>query len=306
MAQTQSSASSSGFHFFQLYQCCPRKFYFKYVVGLDTKWTPPALVYGAAFHEAKAEFYRTGNMQDGRNAGIAFIEANKENYQEPEAYEKDLYRLPILYRTWVVKWGLNDLIKYDVVTVEQEFEVVLPNGFKYTGRPDTILQDKVTKEYFIMETKTSGFSKDLTMDTVYYGDQVTSYYVLSKAGLDIEAAGVICDVAYWNKNAKYEDNIDCLRSDPITRTREEIDDFVDGVAQLFSELSQKIAALETHKPEALFQRNTYYCMSYGKPCEFVDICRTRVRPQDPAPFGFIKKTEVRKLSDKVADSLAVS
>lgn len=316
--QTQSAASAAGFHFYQLYQCCPRKFYLKYVVGLDTKWTAPALIYGAAFHEAKAEFYRTGSLEDGLKAGTEYIEANVSGYESHEQFEKDLYRLPIVYRKWVVKFGMSDLLKYDVVSVEREMRVTLPNGFVYTGRPDTILRDKVSKKLFIMETKTSGFSKDLTLDTVFYGDQVTSYLALVQMGkcsdggeIGISAdeaanAAVICDVAYWNKNAKYEDNIDCLRGEPITRSKEEIEDFLAGIEQLFSEVSQKVEAAKKGNPFPLFQRNTYYCLSYGKPCEFVDICRLRVMPSDKAPLGFVKKDEARELSGTLTDQLAES
>lgn len=294
MAKKKSGASSAGFHFYNLYQCCPRKFFIRWVCRIDTKHLPKALIYGAAFHEAKAEYYRTGDRTKATKKGLAYLTANKKEYEFQEDFQENTFRLPIALNKWVQTYGIDDLSMYDPIFIEEEMEVNL-HGFRFTGRPDTVLKGKKSGKIYVMETKTSGFSKDVTLNAVYFGDQATAYFMLMKDKIGKVPDGLIPDVLYWNSKSNSSSSTpEAVRGSVVKRTEEDIHHFRLGIMQVFSEIAQKVEAVKQGAdPFQLFPRNGYYCTSYGKPCEFADICRMNLKAGMKAPSGYrIDKQDV--------------
>lgn len=300
--------SYSGFHFFNLYQNCPRKFFIKYFGRIIPLFTAPPLIFGGAFHEGKAIFYTT---KSARKA-LAFVKkdiiARKNEYEYKDAFETALERCPILLEHWIDKHGESDLSTYKILEVEKEIILKVPGteGFVITMRPDAVVQHRKSKEIYIMETKTSSFSVDLTVNGVYLGDQATQYWwgVEEKFGHRVDA--VIPDVAYWNKNAKNESNIACVRGDFVFRTQNDIAEYKRGVANVLNEIAQKASAFKTdsYEPTDLFPRNTYYCNAYMKPCEYAEICRGGISLKGRAPYGFKRDTGHRpKITDYIAEDI---
>ena len=295
----KSSASGAGFHFYNLYQCCPRKFYLRFVCGLAEKETPASLVFGAAFHEGKAAFYRTHSPERGNNCARRYVQANGGDTAL-------VLRVTALLNAWYAKFGYADLRKYEFVSIEQEMTIYLLNDFVFTGRPDAVVRSKFDPDsYIILETKTSGTSRELTEQSVRFGDQATSYAALVSAvlGIPAETLAIQPDIAYWNRKASLESNIDCYRPESFCRTENDIVEFRNSVGQVYSEMSQKIAALPAHDPVQLFPRNTYYCMSFFKPCIYADICRLKIGLKH-RPVGF-RKCRPYDLNAVAADELAL-
>ena len=303
-----SQASNAGFHFANLYQCCQRKFFIKWVIRPAAKYISAPLVYGIAFHEAKATFYKTRSVAKAKAKAISQIKHYKTLFEHHRDYEMTLLRVPILIGAWIAKFGYTDLERYELIVVEGDFAQPLPGmpDFVFTGRIDAVVRDKATGLYFILETKTSSSSKDLTLSGVMSGDQVTSYLWLASKQLDVPIAGVIPDIAYWHKSATTEANIDCFRAAALTRDGHEINAFLQGLKQIFSEISQKVAAYRNgYDEDGLFPRNTYYCTSYGKMCEFATICRLQLR-RNTMPMGFEIDRRKHELGGMVEDQITES
>lgn len=284
--------SSSGFHFYNLHQCCQRKFYIKYVCRLTPVHVAPPLIQGGAFHEAKELYYKTGSVKKAVDVAEAFIKKNHSFFEHEEEFDKVLYRVPVLIMKWIERFGEYDRKIYKFLAIERQFQVTLPHvdgcpDIVVTVKPDTIVQAKGSKDIYVMETKTSGFQIEMTNQGVQYGDQATAYIYAVRKILKKEVRGVIPDIAYWNKNAKSEDNIQIVRGDIVIRKDRDLEVWEKSVRQEFLEISQKVEALKKgYDEDALFRRNTYYCMSYGKPCEFADICRVKLVPGMDTPYGF--------------------
>jgi hypothetical protein len=95
------------------------------------------------------------------------------------------------------------------------------------------------------------------------------------------------DIAYWNKAAKSTANIHCFRGDIVERTPTRIKQFLGGIAQLQTEIAQKVEAFkEGYDPYVLFQRNTHYCNAFFKPCEFAEICDGDITKMTRLPISF--------------------
>jgi hypothetical protein len=266
-----SRESPSGFHFWNLYQNCHWKFFLRYVMGMIPLQISKHLLYGIAIHGAKAQFYATGSIDEAVGEFDKIIQASESQYEKPEDYILDSNRGPTLLRYWYEDVGKADLTDYDVFSIEQELNPILPNGFRVTLRPDTIFKTKGTKELLIAETKTSGFSKSVTEEALNFSDQVTMYIWGVKQSYPKESVmGVLPDVMYQNKS-----KIKCApRGDIIFRTDKELRDFELSTMGILTEISQKIQAVKSGlDPAIVFDRNTSWCTSYNKPCEYIGICR---------------------------------
>jgi hypothetical protein len=268
----------------------------------------PALLYGISFHEGKATWYRTKSEAKAKQKIRTELKKVRTLFEHAEEFETAMFRGPVLLQHWINKFGYSDFEKYDIIAVEGDFEQELPSlpGFKFTGRIDLVVREKSSGKYFVIDTKTSSSSKEITENGVWYGDQATSYIWLASKKLDVKIEGMIADIAYWHKIAKGENNIDCFRGGLVERTGQDIHAFLSGLQQTFSEISQKVAAYKNGMDEnVLFPRNTFYCMSYSKPCEFVSICRLKLSP-NKMPMGFTKDKRELNLGGGIDDQIVDS
>lgn len=274
--KVQRRASHAGFHFHNLFQCCPMKFFIKFLLRIEPKYTAVPLINGAAFHDGKATFYKTGSEAKALRTIKTEIRQRKDEFQYTDDYDSTMERCPALLKAWIAAFGHVDLKRFDFLAVEEEYALPVPNtkDFVFTVRPDTVVQEKTgDKDIYILETKTSSFSIGTTEIGVYYGDQATAYTWAVKEVFGQYPYGVIPDIAYWNKQSTLQSNIKCVRGDIIKRTPLRIAQYLGSVAQLQTQISQLIEAYKAgYNPYGLFPRNTFYCNAFFKPCEYAEVC----------------------------------
>jgi len=299
--------SAAGYHYANLYQCCPRKWYFRYIKGWRNKTVGRPLVLGGAFHEGKAEFYKRQGEKKAIQTALDIVEQSKKELTN-EDYEEIIFRIPHLLHKWIEEFGKNDLKEFKVLAVERQFEVPIEGtDFKMTIRPDTVLKSKSNDLVFIMETKTSGFSSRITEEGVAFGDQATAYLFGVKKMTKWNPYAVLPDIAYWNSKTRSFDNMKMIRGDLVFRSDEWVRNFEKGIAQLFTEMSQKAEAYRKgYDPWTLFPRNSYYCMSFSTACEFAHVCGQDCESMKKAPEGFKKAGGLRPLGGYVEDSIGAT
>lgn len=290
-AKQQRRASAAGFHFHNLYQCCQIKWAIKFLLRIKPTHTAMPLINGSAFHEGKGTFYQTGSAKKAILRCKQEITSRKSEFQYLEDYEQTLERCPILLEAWIAKFGYGDLKRFNFIAVEEELQVPVPGtDFILTVRPDAVVEDSTG--CYILETKTSSFSIKTTELGVYNGDQATAYIWAVKQAYG-KHAEVIPDIAYWNKIAKDASNISCVRGDIVSRNERDMAQYIGGLAQLQTEISQKVNAFKNgYDFYTLFQRNTYYCNAFFKPCEFADVCRNDLTTTKRLPPG-LKRSRTR-------------
>lgn len=251
------------------------KFFIRYVLRIEPCYTSPPLINGSAFHAGKASFYKTGSEKKALRTCRSEIKGRREEFESIDIYDTILKRCPTLLQYWIYQFGFNDLERFNFLAIEEELSLSVPNtSFIFTVRPDTVAQEKTgEKNIYILETKTSSFSINNTEIGVYYGDQATAYTWAVQTAYKLTVDGVIPDIAYWNSRAVRESNISCVRGSIIQRSPQRIAQWLSSLAQLQTEISQKLEAYKNnYDPYMLFPRNTFYCNAYFKPCEFADIC----------------------------------
>jgi hypothetical protein len=283
---SKSMGTAAGFHFYTLYQSCGRKFYFRNILGLRPRFTAVPLLNGTAFHLGKETFYATGLEAKALAAVKTFFLENKVEFERPEDYALVRARLPLALSAWISTFGKKDLRQYTFIALEKVLSIPFANGFVATVRPDAIVRDR-EDNIFILETKTTGFSADMTEISVAFGDQVTVQLAAARRTYPkFRVMGVVPDILFWLKSSRSSREIKCIRGSLITREDWQLDEWERSTASLLSEISQKAAAVERgFEPAIVFRRNTEFCVSYNHPCEFLHICRERDLPS--VPHGFV-------------------
>lgn len=291
-SKKKQGASASGYHFYNLYQNCPRKFYLQYVCRLVPEYTFLPLIFGTMFHEGKATFYKTGSGSKAHKRMATVLKGYVEEIDTPEAKEFLEYKLPILLDRWIVEWGAGDIEYYEFVAVEKELKVELKYapGMYVTMRQDAVVRDPTEGVLKILETKTSQSSINTTLQGVENGDQATTYlWGARKYWKDEVVSGVIPDIAYWHKSTNNIDNIQCVRGIEVLRSERDLEEFEQGVAFLFHKIALEVGMVLKGEgtPLQIFPRNTQWCTAYFRRCEYMDVCRNcDISLKGRAPMGF--------------------
>lgn len=299
-------ASTSGFHFYNLYQNCRRKFYIRHVLKIVSKFTFPPFIFGSAFHHGQEVFYNTHSAAKALRACKNELIDRRLEFKENDMYKLNLDRCPKLIERWITERGKIDIERYKLIAVEDNIKLPLDwitfttkSGRKMhpyiNGRIDRIMQDRLTKETHVVDTKTSTFSIRETLNNFYFSEQAVQYLALSRykyPELGIKSA--FCDVAYWNYKSSGDHNIKFCKGDLVYKSDEAIRQYLLGLGDLIVEIAQKVEALKNpeYDPAVLFQRNTSHCYSFYRPCEYADICWSNIK--DGVRIAGFKRDRGRK------------
>jgi len=276
--------SALGYHFINLYQDCPRKWYLKYILGIMPKKIGKALIFGKAWHKM-AELFYTGKTNAAMLTELMqfYLRESYDEYKKEEDFQADMRRCASLVELWYTKMS-ERIGEFDILMTERELRPALGGGlFRMTIRPDAVLQHKDTKRVYIAEHKTTSYSLNGMVSSVEAEDQVSAYsWGLLQAHPEFEAVfgGVLLDVIY--QKGKVTD----FTQEVLYRNRFAREDFELSMIGLFNEVTSKVAALQRANlpPPILFPRNGSCCSRW--PCEYEAICRNRVRPDDPLGSDF--------------------
>lgn len=275
--------SPAGYHYYYSYWSNPRNFYLKYVLGLKPKYTSPPLVFGAAIHEAIADYYLTKSIDTAIETFQNEMTLRREEYEDRAKWEEDFTRGPMMISDWYETWGEYDEQHHEVLEVEKGygFWIGPDEAFYFTVRPDRVFKNKTTNVIRPFDTKTSGWSPTKPVGQADSEDQITAYiWALNKAHPEWGVKDAIIDVMYNRKNS-----YDSHRGDPIYRTKLDQKVFELNIVGTIIEVTQKVKALKTLPWPLLFPRNGQLAGIFGDPYE--SISRLDIQPGEIPP-GFVR------------------
>lgn len=266
--------SPAGRSVMSLYQECPRKWYFRYVLGWRTNTLTDPLAMGSAVHEAQEVFYEN-NFDYGKciDRGLEVI-----NDLNPLLKDKVASALHI----WNGFIGRFEREKVEVMMVEEPITINLPNGFNMTGRLDRLLKDKETEEIFIDDTKTTGWDLTKTLRNYTYHDQPKLYY----AGFQDTFPDLAKDCHGWRTDGIYvrerlskgqgtgEYYGHAERSTLVSFLDGQIEDIKNSYASYIDDMAYKLASVEKagEAPSLSFPGCGGHCLAYNKICEYYPYC----------------------------------
>lgn len=273
--------SPAGFHFYSLYKKCPRKWYLKYIQGLQFRYTEPPLLFGGAMHEALAAYYKEGlELEAALTAFYNEMEERGKEYFKEERYQQDLEKGPAMLEEYDNTWREHDKKRYKILEIEKQHDVYFgpDNAFYLTVRPDRVFKDRQTGRVFPVESKTTSYSVGKMFQGTEMDDQVTSYiWALKKVHPEWNIEECLIDVLY--KKGKV---VRTERPGVALRTKGELTLFEMEMLGTILEITQKVRSLEELPWPLLFGCNRDHCKQYG--CAYQGICRTNLKPDEVPPM----------------------
>lgn len=277
--------SPRGKSMISLYIDCPRRWAWKYLRGFKSIMTPEYLIFGSCIHEAQEVYYLTWDIDAAIERALEFLST---------AVMPDEWRIPITEKvaftlaTWYEEIGRFDSEEMEVLAVEREVNLSLPNNFSMSMRWDRVLRDKEADEIFVSDTKTTGWS---------YTGTVQNYMVSAQPFLYVLSA--FENEPDWRANLSGW-RTDCLYVRPLKRggyshefgrsevTRPAVqvmEDCRNSFASYTSSIKWALDGVAEGDPISVnFPRNFGNCVSFGKKCPFIPICH-RIDNMDMPPEG---------------------
>lgn len=281
--------SPAGRSVMSLYQECPRKWYFRYVMG----WRPIAitdpLALGSAVHEGQEVFYK-----NDFNYKMA-IDRALEVIRDLNPLLRD--KVASAMHIWNGFIGRFERQNVEVVMVEEPVIIKLPNGFNMTGRLDRLLKDKETDRLFIDDTKTTGWDLTKTLRNYTYHDQPKLYY----AGFKDTFPELIDNCDGWRTDGvqvkeKFSKGVgigefygNAERSPIVTFLDGQIEDIKQSYASYIDDMAYKLALVEKggEAPSIAFPACGGHCLAYNKVCEYYNYCH-KVNSNPSMPHNYSK------------------
>lgn len=202
----------------KLYKECPRKYFYRIVLGYDEKETSIILTWGNALHkfwEILEKTYKVSPVLAPDGAPFKTAVAATREFWAKEAKPAQLgtkydymteanliYMMKACYDYWVAEKKLN---KIKVVDIERGFCLRLPSGMVTSGRIDQILS--WNGRLWIRDWKTTSKNRFIFQTMLEPNDQITRYtWALSQlSGEAVQGAMLVAMYRTKNEEADLRD-----------------------------------------------------------------------------------------------------
>jgi len=251
-----------------LYMLCPRKFFYRYMLGWSNEGNSIHLVFGDAWHQALAAFY------EGKSVDECYTKYFLPRFREEFPPDMDLQvgakspdRAKEGLEAYAQRYRHDE---FKVVAVEVAGSVPVSPDTNMQFRLDLVVQDAQNR-YMIVEHKTSGtYRKDLWENQWVLSNQVNLYLHALKAYYhDSEVYGAIVNGTFF-----YKTKIEFLRTPvrpPNKHVRAWLWDLNYWITALKEERAFLNAATSADDVLTCFPRNPGACTQFST-CEFHDMC----------------------------------
>lgn len=282
------------------YMTCPRKFFYRYILGWHPDYPNNHLIFGSAWHLAM-EHLLLNNYSD-----IALIEAQiifGEFYRRYFPAETDeLYEPKTLINgiesihTYTHKFRA-EMHDYEVLYTELAGLVLVSPERTMTFKCDAILRDKRTGNIFGLDHKTSQRQYSNWGDHWTLSTQMLTYlHALHCLYPDSEELKMLVRCAFFysiqKKTGEYRPTE--FADHPISKSLPQMQAWLERTNQWIDRLriDEGILTNEDDTDEVSmksFPQNDTACFNYGRQCEFFDFCNAWSNPLtrcEQIPIGF--------------------
>lgn len=226
----------------KLFKSCRRAFQLKYIEGLEPAEKAESLQTGLSYHEKLDQLYKDGDF-----------DASDFSKESAMATAYKMYIFP----------------EFRVRSTEDWQSYRLMTGDTLIGRVDGIAEDgKLVEHKSTSAEITDEYEYDLQWD-----EQMLAYMLMTGAR---EIYYTVCrkptirqkknetEEEFFNRMVEWysEDTDSKIRLLKISRSDEDVEDFLDAVEKM---------ALEIRSTDHYY-RNTSYCKHWGRRCEYAGIC----------------------------------
>ena len=275
----------------QTYMRCPRRYFYRYILGWRPEGDSFHLLFGRAWHKAMEYLMSLGKpMRQVSGADLhGAFDAFYSVYGQLQTGSTEEHGGKTVE---AAMQALADYIhrhkddNFQVLMVEASGEVPITMDTWMTFRLDTVVRDD--RGIFVLEHKTTSRNTRQWRDQWLLSVQVGLYtHVLYSLYEPDDVYGVVINGAVFRKTG-----IDFVRV-PVRQTPSTMNVWWTTVRGWVAQLRLDMEALDNAKPEddvlLPFRMNTTACTDFGG-CPYADLCAAWPNPlrvSDEPPIGFI-------------------
>ncbi len=276
------------------YMSCPRKFFYRYILGWEREIPNHHLAFGTCWHLAVEHLLRNDYSKEAvEEASFLFFHKYQEMlgglYDEKELAPKDMENALLSLKNYAVTF-MTDIKKYEVLHTEIAGLVLISPVATMHFKLDALLRDKQRGKVLFLDHKTSQRKYSNWGDHWLISTQMMLYlhalYCLYPRE-EVGEAKVRCSFFYKKSMTEFEEK-------GILKTPAQMTAWLARVNSWYSQLRIDHAILEedddTENNVMLsFPQNDTQCFSYGRECDYFNFCEHWNNPLqriEEVPFGF--------------------
>jgi len=287
------------------YLTCPRKFFFRHILGWESIYPNKHLIYGGALHKALEFLYSHFPYNEDGTVKLEMIEAaysefisyyreyfgpEADTLNKPKSPEYVLPSLIAYLAEYKADWTDNEVLK-----VEMHGHVPInASGQEVYFRMDTVLRDTNLAVY-ALEHKTGSMAGQTWVDQWILAIQTLIYVHALKYNytqeniFGIKINGIIAA----KRKEVLPENINLLRV-PIRFTDYQLAEGLSNLSRIVNKIHEDMHLLMEEEKDIQtymrsFHRNPTSCTNYNTTCRFHTICamaRNPLKTCNQIPDGF--------------------
>jgi hypothetical protein len=274
------------------YMRCPRKYFYRYILGWQSEYPNNHLVFGSAWHLSMEHLLREGYTTDTLyEASKLFVEHYRKYFDsstdglfEPKDPSNALKALA----NYTLRFQSDSRI-YETLWTEIGGVVSISSDHVLYFKMDAILKDRDTKKILFMDHKTSqkkyyDWGEHWIMST----QMLTYTHVLNclYPKEEIEGGNIRCSFFYKAKDAEFDSAL-------IQKSPNQMNSWLTRVNKWMNLLEKdKNCLIDEDNPSRSamhsFPMNDTSCFSFGQKCTYFDLCNSWSNPlqhADEPPIG---------------------
>lgn len=246
----------------QIFRSCPRKFELDRLQPEKKQEATIHTAFGHALGSGIQKIIETRSLDKG--VWEAFkawdVPLDEENPKSHKSFPLAIIGLHNFYNTALPQFGDWELayLKDGKPAVELSFAIQLPRGYWYRGFLDAVLQNKITKQFRVLELKTTGskFTDEVSYANSFQGVgySVTLDRIAPEGYSDYEVLYLV----YKTYSQEFEDY-------PFVKTPHHRINWI-------NDLLLVVEQIEMYQRVKRFSQNGDSCKSFGRTCQFYEEC----------------------------------
>ena len=274
------------------YMECPRKFFYRYILGWQSDYPNNHLVFGSAWHIAME--WLLNHPGDTNGAILAFLTYYRQHF--PVSTDE-------LYSPKTPRNAVESIIAYEQCYSRTEYQeevlytelaglVLVSDTRTMTFKCDAILRDNETGQVFGRDFKTSQRKYANWGEHYVLSTQMLTYlHALHCLYPDTEQLKMVVRGAWFYKKTPTE-----FADHPIDKTLDQMEAWLVRTNRHIDDLERDMLILQEDDTESTvmqsFPMRDTACFNFGQTCAFFDFCNAWSNPLtrcEQTPIGFRKE-----------------
>jgi len=275
------------------FQTCPRKFFYRYLLG----WRPDIpnnhLIFGQALHTGLERLFNSqfSEVEEAVTDATAVWREHFPPEQDENYFPKTPHNLALALHLYAMTYGEQVNRDYEVMGVEVVGFVPVSFDYDIVFRLDTVLKDKSTGKYSIWEHKSASGVSSLFDNQWILSTQVCSYYLALTLtyGSEFVDQVVIDQVVFYKRKGIRTDKPPVeLRQLPIRMSEKQLAIVTTQTNVAIGDIFYEYESLEDQKKNQImssFPMRPPACTEYMQLCPYHDFCIAWPNPLHKMDLG---------------------